>query len=121
MTIRNNIKNQHRILTFRRDYLIKKIKDEIKSVNYSTNIHVGDIADSATNIMNEDFTIIIAREEENELRQIEEALGRIEKGQHEICENCGSHIAPKRLKAIPYATLCKDCKELEEKETFSFN
>ncbi len=121
MTSKNNIKKQHRILAIRRNYLIKKIKREIESVSYPVNIQTGDIADNAINSMNEDFTIIIAREEENELRQIEEAMQKIENGHYEICENCGANIDPKRLKAIPYTTLCKGCKELEEKEAFLLN
>jgi DnaK suppressor protein len=40
---------------------------------------------------------------------------RIEKGTYGICENCGRPIAEERLRAIPWTTLCIDCKRLEER------
>ncbi|VFU19112.1 conserved hypothetical protein [anaerobic digester metagenome] len=51
------------------------------------------------------------------LRQIEEALGRIEAGRYGICLRCGQEIPPERLKAIPEAPLCVACQEFEERRT----
>lgn len=42
------------------------------------------------------------------LDQVEAALGRIEDGTYGLCERCGREIAPERLQAVPYATLCID-------------
>jgi len=49
-----------------------------------------------------------------ELREIDEALGRIGEGSFGLCEACGNAIGLKRLKAIPYAKLCLPCKRTEE-------
>lgn len=49
------------------------------------------------------------------LTQVEEALARLDEGTYGICENCGRAIHPARLKAIPYAKLCIDCKSREER------
>ncbi len=49
------------------------------------------------------------------LTQVEEALARIDDGTYGICENCGLSIHPARLRAIPYARLCIDCKAKEER------
>jgi RNA polymerase-binding protein DksA len=43
------------------------------------------------------------------------ALERVEKGTYGICEDCGGEIAPERLAAIPYATLCISCKSKRER------
>ncbi len=48
------------------------------------------------------------------LQQVEEALGRIEDGTYGACEMCGQPIHPDRLRALPYARLCINCKALEE-------
>ena len=42
------------------------------------------------------------------------ALRRIENGEYGYCDSCGVEISLKRLEARPTATLCIDCKTLEE-------
>ena len=45
-----------------------------------------------------------------ELREVERALEKLEVGGYGICERCGQPIGEDRLEAIPWATLCIDCK-----------
>ncbi|HHX86574.1 MAG TPA: transcriptional regulator [Firmicutes bacterium] len=49
------------------------------------------------------------------LRQIEEALARIDAGRYGICLRCGQKIPPARLKVIPEAPLCVGCQDFEER------
>lgn len=49
------------------------------------------------------------------IKKIDESLGRIENGEYGYCDSCGVEIGLKRLEARPTATLCIDCKELEER------
>ena len=46
---------------------------------------------------------------------IDHALERINSGTYGFCEVCGQDIPPERLQAIPSTTLCRNCKEGEEK------
>ncbi len=48
------------------------------------------------------------------IRKIEETIARINKDDYGYCENCGVEIGLKRLEARPTATLCIDCKTLDE-------
>ena len=48
------------------------------------------------------------------IKKIDEALDRIDKGEYGYCDSCGVEIGLKRLEARPTATLCIDCKTLEE-------
>lgn len=48
------------------------------------------------------------------IKKVDEALGRIEDGEYGYCDSCGVEIGLKRLEARPTATLCIDCKTLEE-------
>ena len=48
------------------------------------------------------------------LRQVETALDRLRDGTFGICEGCQEEIAPKRLRAIPWATRCVSCQERVE-------
>jgi len=42
--------------------------------------------------------------------EIDRALAKIESGTYGRCENCGQPIPRARLKALPYAALCVQCK-----------
>jgi DnaK suppressor protein len=48
------------------------------------------------------------------IKKIDESIGRIEAGEYGYCDSCGVEIGLKRLEARPTATLCIDCKTLEE-------
>jgi DnaK suppressor protein len=48
------------------------------------------------------------------IKKIEETIARIESGDYGYCTACGVEIGIKRLEARPTATLCIDCKTLEE-------
>ena len=48
------------------------------------------------------------------IKKIEEMLAKIDSGDYGYCENCGVEIGLNRLEARPTATLCIDCKTLDE-------
>ena len=48
------------------------------------------------------------------IKKIDETIGRIDAGEYGYCESCGVEIGLKRLEARPTATLCIDCKTLDE-------
>ncbi len=49
------------------------------------------------------------------IKKIDESINLIEEGEYGYCESCGVEIGLKRLEARPTATMCIDCKELEER------
>jgi DnaK suppressor protein len=56
-----------------------------------------------------------ARDRERKLiKKIDEALGHLDDNEYGYCEACGVEIGVKRLEARPTATLCIDCKILDE-------
>lgn len=48
------------------------------------------------------------------IKKIDESLALIDSEEYGYCESCGIEIGLKRLEARPTATLCIDCKTLEE-------
>jgi len=48
------------------------------------------------------------------IKKIEEMLTKIDSGDYGFCDNCGVEIGLNRLEARPTATLCIDCKTLDE-------
>ena len=41
---------------------------------------------------------------------VERAMRKFEEGTYGLCDICGQAIAPERLEALPWATLCFNCK-----------
>ncbi len=64
----------------------------------------------------EEFTLELrARDRERKLiKKITEALASLDTGEYGYCEGCGLEIGIRRLEARPTATLCIDCKTLDE-------
>jgi DnaK suppressor protein len=48
------------------------------------------------------------------IKKIDETLNSIDEGDYGFCAKCGVEIGIKRLEARPTATLCIDCKTLDE-------
>jgi len=48
------------------------------------------------------------------IKKIDEALEKLEHDEYGYCEACGVEIGIRRLEARPTATLCIDCKTLDE-------
>lgn len=72
------------------------------------------MADVGTDNYDHEFTLGLIENEEVELREIDEALDRLDKGVFGICDACKKPIPKSRLKIIPYARLCIECKRDEE-------
>ena len=64
----------------------------------------------------EEFSLELrARDRERKLlRKIDESLAQIDSGDYGYCESCGVEIGLPRMLARPTATLCIDCKIVEE-------
>ncbi len=74
--------------------------------------HLGDDSD----IVYEQERLLTVREELSNRRQrIELALKKMDKGTWGICENCGEPIAPERLDALPFVSLCITCQEEQDR------
>jgi len=48
------------------------------------------------------------------IKKIDETIAKIDVGEYGYCDSCGVEIGLKRLEARPTATLCIDCKTLDE-------
>ena len=69
---------------------------------------------STTSSQEVDFALMQMKSET--LAKIDEAIRRLEAGGYGDCAECGAEIAEARLKALPFAALCRDCQESEESE-----
>ncbi len=72
------------------------------------------LADTATETYDRELDYTLEENSEHVLAEIDAALKRIEEGTYGICTNCGQPIAVGRLEALPWATLCIDCRRTRE-------
>lgn len=54
------------------------------------------------------------------LREVEEALRRIESGNFGYCPTCGERISAARLHALPWARICVECAAGKEGDTRAY-
>ncbi len=103
---RGILKNWRAELMEEVDRTVSHMKDE--AANFP------DPADRAT--QEEEFSLELrTRDRERKLiKKIESTLERIDQDDYGFCDACGVEIGIKRLEARPTATLCIDCKTLEE-------
>lgn len=110
-----------------RQAFLEKIKSQLvqRQIELSQNIEnlsqeeltdkqVMDSADEAMSLSMEKLQSSLEKTEIDELRMIDQALKRIEKGEYGVCIDCGEFIAPQRLEYYPYAARCIVCQEALE-------
>ncbi|UCE23818.1 MAG: TraR/DksA C4-type zinc finger protein [Candidatus Zixiibacteriota bacterium] len=86
---------------------IKESTGDLSSYSYH-------MADQGTDAMERELTFMLSSKSGRFLYHIDEALRRIDRGDYGKCVTCGKQIGIDRLKAVPHARLCIDCKSAEE-------
>jgi DnaK suppressor protein len=86
------------------------LEDETEEESFDN--HLADVA-TATYMRELDYSL--EGNMEHVLAEIDAALQRIDEGTYGTCVRCGTTIAEGRLEAVPYATMCIECKRLDER------
>ena len=77
--------------------------------------HASHMADQGTDSMEREKQFLFASAEGRELQQLENALGRLYRGEYGYCLECRGPVARPRLEVVPHAELCITCKEKQER------
>jgi DnaK suppressor protein len=101
------------ILEAWKQQLLDEVERTVSHMRDDAN-HYADPADRAT--QEEEFALELrTRDRERKLiRKIDKTMDLIRNDDYGFCEQCGVEIGLRRLEARPTATLCVDCKTLEE-------
>lgn len=99
---------------------LRELDDEIVALGQDQNLEgagaSNHIADNATDMMEQEQDLALIGNLRDKLRDVEHALERLDEGAYGVCERCGKPIAAERLEVLPSATLCINCKALEDKQ-----
>ncbi len=119
---KDELEQIRRQLISRRDMLagnVDRMEDE--ALRHSGQSATGDLssmpfhmADLGTDNFEQEMTLGLIENEEEEMREIGEALERLVEGHFGVCEECNKTIPKERVKAIPYTRMCVECKRKEE-------
>lgn len=102
-----------KILLAWREELIDETSRTVNTMQDETN-NLPDPNDRATQETDRTLELRTRDRERKLVKKIEESVGLIDTGDYGYCENCGVDIGIKRMEARPTATLCIDCKTLDE-------
>lgn len=73
-----------------------------------------EVGDRAVLLHGRDIDLRLLEIRRGEVRQIDEALVRLRRGDYGLCEDCEAPIEDQRLEILPFATLCVECKRRRE-------
>ena len=106
-----------------KDMLLKMREELVRGIarrskeSASTGVSdIGDILDSVSEERTRELDMILTDREKQKLKQIDDALDKIEENNYGLCEECGVKIPRARLKVVPFAKYCVECKEAIERE-----
>lgn len=104
------IDRKRRMWSDLRDEFFRKLGKE-----YNTQFdNPHDIEELALIDMIEDMGVAVADIHRQELVALDEAIKKLEDGTYGVCSACAEDIDEERLKVVPFATHCVNCKSKTE-------
>lgn len=94
---------------------LSQTDEDFRAVVGSSAMGTKDSIDLATDDMATRKMEAVSQIDSNRLNAINQAIIRIKNHKYGVCAQCGKPIPEERLKAIPYALLCMNCKSQNEK------
>ncbi len=117
--IRARQERLRKMLLRKREEFETRIREELKEkMNEDLNSVFGaglDLAEHGNRDLGRDVDYGLLHMYTETLKNIHEALGRVEEGSYGICDECGGKIREKRLQAIPFALYCLECQREKER------
>jgi RNA polymerase-binding transcription factor len=108
---------RYRVLKAMLEERHREIQNKLRTLRETLPAEVAEVKDAEEQSVNDfvrDVELALIEMTSETLSQIDEAMHRLEAGTYGVCANCGAEIAEPRLKALPFATLCRSCQEAQE-------
>jgi DnaK suppressor protein len=95
----------------------REIHDKLRSLREQIPVHAPDVKDAEEQSVDDfvqEVDLALMQMKSETLKKIDEAISRLEEGTYGRCQECDGEIPAARLKALPFAALCRDCQEETE-------
>jgi DnaK suppressor protein len=103
--LRKILEESYRVLE---DQVHQKIRTFRDTDNVDATTSPAALSDDA---IHEDIDFALVEMQADTIDKIRMAIERISSSDYGICESCQKKIPVKRLRAVPFATRCRDCQE----------
>ena len=107
-----------RLLEERRLEIIEELHHKMRDVrdeSAAAAVHgVRDEAEISEAEIQDDIEFALLQMKAETLQKVADALHRLEEGTFGYCQECGTEIVERRLRALPFAARCTACEEARE-------
>jgi DnaK suppressor protein len=110
-------RERHQVLRNMLEERQREIQAKLRSLRETLPAEAAEVTDAEEQSVNDfvrDVELALIEMTSETLGQIDQALRRLEAGTYGACAHCGADITEARLKAVPFATLCRSCQEAQE-------
>ena len=95
----------------------REIHEKLRSLRDQIPTGASDVRDAEEQSVDDfvqEVDLALMQMKSETLKKIDQAISRLEEGTYGRCEECDAEIPAARLKALPFAALCRDCQEEAE-------
>ena len=95
----------------------REIHEKLRSLREAIPMDAHDVRDAEEQSVDDfvrEVDLALMQMKSETLKKIDQALLRLEEGSYGRCQECDAEIPSARLRALPFAALCRDCQEEAE-------
>jgi len=95
----------------------REIHEKLRSLREQIPVDAPDVKDAEEQSVDDfvqEVDLALMQMKSETLKKIDQAISRLEEGTYGRCEECDAEIPALRLRALPFAALCRDCQEEAE-------
>ncbi len=92
----------------------REVQEKLRSLRETLPVEAGVVRDAEEQSVDDFVTEVdmaLMQMKSETLSRIDQAIARLDNGTYGRCQECDREISAARLKALPFAALCRDCQE----------
>jgi DnaK suppressor protein len=97
----------------------REIHEKLRSLREgipSGKLEVRDAEEQSVDDFVQEVDLALMQMKSETLKKIDQALRRLDEGSYGRCQECDVEVPAARLRALPFAALCRDCQEEAESD-----
>ena len=90
----------------------REIHEKLRSLREGIPMDTPDVRDAEEQSVDDfvrEVDLALMQMKTETLKKIDQAIFRLDEGTYGRCQDCDAEIPPPRLRALPFAALCRDC------------